>query len=41
MTIKLLNQLPEQIVKVGIDWQQFKAIQSAFDSIPGVRVELL
>jgi len=38
MTIKLLNQLPEQIVKVGIDWQQFKAIQSAFDSIPGVRL---
>ncbi len=38
MTIELLNQAPEQIVKMGVDWQQFKAIQTAFDGIPGVRL---
>jgi hypothetical protein len=38
MTIKLLAESPEQIVKTGIDWQRFKAIQAAFDSIPGVRL---
>jgi Uma2 family endonuclease len=38
MTIELLAESPEQIVKTGIDWQRFKAIQAAFDSIPGVRL---
>jgi Uma2 family endonuclease len=38
MTIELLAESSEQIVKTGIDWQRFKAIQAAFDSIPGVRL---
>lgn len=38
MTIELLNESPEQIVKTGVDWQQFKAIQAAFDGIAGVRL---
>jgi Uma2 family endonuclease len=38
MTLELLNEPPEQIVKTGIDWQQFKAIQAAFDGVPGVRL---
>ena len=38
MTIELLNDSPQQIVKTGIDWRQFKAIQAAFDSISGVRL---
>ena len=38
MTIELLNQPSEQIVKTGIDWQQFKAIQAAFEGVPGVRL---
>ena len=38
MTIELLNDSPEQIVKTGIDWRQFKAIQAAFESISGVRL---
>jgi hypothetical protein len=27
--------LPEQIV-AGVDWQQFKAVQAAFDGIPEI-----
>lgn len=38
MTIEVLNEPSEQIVKTGIDWQQFKAIQAAFDGVPGVRL---
>lgn len=38
MTTELLDELPEQIVKAGVDWQQFKAIQAAFDGIPEIRL---
>jgi Uma2 family endonuclease len=37
MTTELLD-VPEQIVKAGVDWQRFKAIQAAFDGIPGIRL---
>lgn len=38
MATELLDELPEQIVKAGVDWQQFKAIKAAFDGIPGIRL---
>jgi len=38
MLTELLDELPEQIVKAGVNWQQFKAIQAAFDGIPGIRL---
>lgn len=38
MTIELLDAVPETIVKTGIEWQQFRAIQAAFEGIPGVRL---
>lgn len=38
MITELLYELPEHIVKAGVDWQQFKVIQAAFDGIPGIRL---
>ncbi len=38
MTIELLDESPEQIVMIGIDWKQFRAIQAGFEGIAGVRL---
>lgn len=44
MTTPLLDKStpqPEQFVRHGLTWQQFKAIQASFEDVPGVRLSYL